>query len=63
MNICLDGALHFILTRPANDAGDIDYSPLDTEAIVGAAPDSVPDIVHDQINLYKSEVLWSIYED
>ena len=63
LNICLDGALHFILTRPANDANDMDYSPLDTEAIVGAAPDSVPDIVHDQISLYKSGVLWSIYED
>ncbi len=60
LNICLDGALHFILTRP--DAGTPDYSPLNTAAIAGAAPDSVPDIVHDEISRYKAKVFWDVYE-
>lgn len=63
LNICLDGALHFILSRPLNEGGEPDYSPLDTAAIVSAAPDSAPEKVHDEISRYKAEVLWSVYED
>lgn len=62
LNICLEGALCFVVTRPVAPGEQPDYTPLDTEAIANAAEDT-PGEVYKQISLYLAEVRWRIYED
>jgi len=63
LNICLDGALHFILTRPVDGSGNPDYHPLNTESIVGADRELVPEKVYEEISHYKAKVRWRIHDD
>ncbi|MDD9811544.1 MAG: hypothetical protein OXU61_09760 [Gammaproteobacteria bacterium] len=62
LNICLDGALHFILTRPVDDSGKPDYHPLNTESIAGADRELAPEKVYEEISHYKAKVRWRIHE-
>ena len=62
-NICLEGALHFIITRPLDEGEKPDYTPLNTEVIVGADATDLPSIVYNEIRLYFAKVRWRIYED
>ncbi len=62
-NICLEGALHFILTRPPNELGDVDYRPLNTNEIVSSDKDLIPEKVYKEINEYMSKVRWRRYEE
>ena len=60
--ICLEGALHFILTRPHTDQG-ADYHPLNTDEIVKSSEDMMPEKVFEEISRYMSEVLWRRFEE
>ncbi len=60
--ICLEGALHFILTRPHTDQGP-DYHPLDTDKIVKSGEDMMPEKVFEEISRYMSEVLWRRFRE
>ena len=62
LNICLEGALHFILTRPFDEGEDPDYRPLDTNTITSAYSDEVPEKVYSEISRYLAKVRWRIYE-
>ncbi len=62
-NICLEGALHFIITRPLGEDEKPDYTPLDTTAIVDADPLNLPGILYEEISLYFAKVRWRIHED
>ncbi len=61
-NICLEGALHFILTRPYNESGEVDYRPLNTNEIVNSDQALIPEKVHKEINEYISTVRWRRFE-
>ena len=62
LNICLEGALYFVVNRSFESGEEPDYTPLDTEAITNAAEET-PGVVYKQISLYLAEVRWRIYED
>ncbi len=61
-NICLEGAVHFILNRPYNEKEGVDYRPLNTDKIVKSGPDMMPEKVYEEINRYISEVRWRRFE-
>lgn len=62
-NICLEGALHFILNRPLDESGAVDYRPLNTDKIVSNDTDTIPDKVYEEISRYISEVRWRRFEE
>ena len=62
-NICLDGALHFVLTRPPNASGKVDYHPLNTNEIVNSEKDLIPEKVYKEISEYISKVRWRRFEE
>lgn len=61
-NVCLEGALHFVLTRPHDDSGEVNYSPLNTDKIVNSQKDMMPEKVYEEISRYMSEVRWRRFE-
>ena len=62
-NICLEGALHFVLTRPLNASGEVDYHPLNTNKIVNSEKDLIPEKVYKEISEYISKVRWRKFEE
>ena len=62
-NICLEGALHFILTRPYDEQQEADYHPLDTDKIVSSQPDEMPEKVYEEVSKYIATVRWRRYEE
>ena len=62
-NICLEGALHFVLTRPPNASGKVDYRPLNTNEIVNSEKDLIPEKVYKEISEYISKVRWRRFEE
>lgn len=62
-NICLEGAIHFILTRPHDENGNANYRPLDTDEIVNSSKDESPEKVYEQISEYIAEVRWRAFCD
>ncbi|WP_424948237.1 hypothetical protein [Candidatus Spongiihabitans sp.] len=62
-NICLEGAFYFILTRPYNEHGEVDYRPLNTDNIVHSSKDVMPEKVYQEISEYISSVRWRRFEE
>jgi hypothetical protein len=64
LNICLEGAIHFILNRPPKNDGSADFKPLKSEGILGTGngfqKEEVPYKAYNEIITYLSEVRWRI---
>ena len=62
-NICLEGALHFVLTRPPHASGEVDYHPLNTNEILNGQKNEIPEKVYKEISEYISKVRWRRFEE
>ncbi len=60
--LCLEGAMHFILSLPSNDDSEDLYAPLDTSIIKSAIKDDEPERIHQEAMKYIAQIRWNIYQ-
>lgn len=65
--ICLEGAMNFVLNRPVDSEGNVDYHPLERKAILGNGKQAdavdLPANTYEEIARYVSDVRWRLLEE
>lgn len=66
LQICVEGALHFVLERPPGKDGLADYHPLEAQNILGRQSEveieDVPAKTYEEVTRYMSEFRWRLAE-